>query len=331
MKQLCVYAYKGETKDIYPSIRNGVSRFGWSWYDHEALIENGEKQWHKQHSFLLRIEPGDWVVHVNIPKWGWCVAAQVKESYYFDDGVKVEYSETGVDYRHCIGVDIDTLVEFDRNDPRVYPLISRKLKLQGRWWQIRDAEFFLQSIQRIKDSAHVPHERSAGDYHLGIDIAKLVQKTNFLGEIANLIHQTHPEKHLEDFVCDLFQRIDGVQSRPNGRGWRTDHGADVIVEYDSGLPIDGLQETKRLVIQVKSFKWKMDNPHAINQIKDAITTYEADSGLIISTAPASDGFLEKVENLSEELEKPIAVLAGEDFARFVLQHRGGILGLENNT
>ena len=324
-----VYAYKGNPDHILDSVRRGVSRFGWSSYDNAALVENKEKQWYKNNSFLLRIKNGDWIVHINIPKWGWCIAAQVTKSYYFDEGVTVDY-ENGVDYRHCIGIDANSIVEFDRNDPNVYPLISQRLKSQGRWLQIYESELFIQSVERIKSGHQVPtDQQSIGLYYLGIDISNLVRETEFMTTVADLIHKTHPGKKLEDFVCDIFQNIEGVHSRPNGRGWRSNHGADVIVEYSVGLPIEGLQEIKRLVVQVKSYSWKINDQRAVAQVKKAVETYDADSGLIISTAPATDAFIANVEALSEEMKKPIVVLAGEDFARFVLQHCGGILGLEN--
>ncbi|WP_162502657.1 hypothetical protein [Treponema endosymbiont of Eucomonympha sp.] len=65
---------------IHDSLKSGISRFGWGWFDSADLhalktrawqeYNKDEKEaWHRT-NFLLGIEPGDWIVHVNMPQWG---------------------------------------------------------------------------------------------------------------------------------------------------------------------------------------------------------------------------------------------------------------------
>ena len=68
-----------EARDlIYKSVKSGKSRFGWS-----TKAENNLKlkdNWSEDHSkqlFLLQIKPDDWIVHINTPSYGKCIAAKV--------------------------------------------------------------------------------------------------------------------------------------------------------------------------------------------------------------------------------------------------------------
>lgn len=314
-----VFAYKGEPNDIYDSIKSGISRFGWSWHSGDNLLEDNDPP-RKPHGFLLRIQKGDWVVHINMPTWGRCTAAKVIAPYSFDQGIKVDYSDSGIDYRHCIGIDKESIIEFDRNDPRVFPHTRRRLKLQGGWWQIHDSENFFQSLKNLRTLSAkdlVRGERS-NLYHLRTEIK--------YDEIAIAIHKTHPGKDLEALVCEVFENVHGVERiKPNGSGWKGDYGADVIITYETGLPIGELREVKTLVVQVKSYEWKMDSEHAIEQVGTALNTFNADAGLIISTAPATPKFVKKLNELSARVQKPIGLLAGADFARFVMQFASDLL------
>jgi len=69
------------------SIKNGVSRFGWSYIDTADLTKLQRKPWQEMDekeqncwakaNFLLGIKEGDWVVHINLPYWGYCLAGKV--------------------------------------------------------------------------------------------------------------------------------------------------------------------------------------------------------------------------------------------------------------
>jgi hypothetical protein len=143
---------------VYESVRKGRSRFGWGYVPTADLRQLDPRPWaeltpeetdcFKKANFLLRINPGDWIVHINVPSnvpsYGQCVAARATGGYEFD----VE-TPTG-DFRHYIPVDPATVIEFDRTSPNVLPIIEQKLKLRGSHWRIHAKEEFLQSIENLK-------------------------------------------------------------------------------------------------------------------------------------------------------------------------------------
>ena len=148
------------TDFIYSSLLKGFSRFGWSYIDTADLNILERKRWeelnddetecYRKTSFLLNIEIGDWIVHVNIPEWGKCTAAQVISTYEFDkehNSIGIDYTNFG-DYRHLIKIDVNTLITFDRNNHNVLPYVSRRLKLQGHYWTIKKTDDFIGEIWR---------------------------------------------------------------------------------------------------------------------------------------------------------------------------------------
>lgn len=103
-----VWAFAMVTDDdarqlVYESIKQGKSRFGWS-EDPESDLR---KNWDSKQGFLLSIKKDDWIVHVNMPQWGKCVAVRVVGEYGHDTGLKCEW---GNDFRHYIPVDESSVV-----------------------------------------------------------------------------------------------------------------------------------------------------------------------------------------------------------------------------
>lgn len=320
---------EGQVDFVYSSLKKGISRYGWSYVntadlrklenkDWDELDESETDCWNRGH-FLLEIEKGDWIVHINVPEWGFCTAGQIIETYKFDSkknkiGVG-DYSDGG-DFRHTLGIDIETLTTFNRNDENITPFISRRLKLQGAHWKIYETDEFLKSIKNVRNNAvSLPENVSHGLYYLREDL-KIP-----LSEITEAIQRNHPGKKLEDFFGMIFGKIPNViDVKQNGSGWGTDYGADIIVTYSTGLPITGIQQETITVVQVKSFTGTHWNDEAVEQIKTGISKYEASSGLIISTAEASDDLLKSIERAQKQIKKPIALIAGEDVAMFVLKY-----------
>jgi len=311
---------------IYSSLKKGMSRFGWSYFDGADLNLLEQKGWdefsedenlcYRKTAFLWNIEVGDWIVHINVPQWGFCSAAKVIDTYKFE----VENNEFG-DYRHHFKIDTGTLLTFDRNDPNILPYISRRLKLQGPHWTITNTDAFIESIENIKNnSVSLEGNVTHGLYHL-----KMGLKKN-LSQISKLIHENHPGKNLEDFFACIFERVPNVVSvKRNGSGWGTDYGADLIVTYNSGIPILDFQNTDTIVVQIKSFVGVCDDVTAINQIETAIKKYDSKSGLIITTAEASEKFKEQLGLKANELGCPIGLISGEDVASFVLKYGSEML------
>lgn len=310
---------------VSDSLKNGISRFGWSYIDSGDLKDLKNKAWEllsedekiiwKKSNFLLRIQPGDWVVHVNIPTWGMCSAAKVVGPYFFE-----AHDNAISDFRHCLGIEPSSLVEFSRNSEGVHPHISRRLKLRGRYWRIYDKQVFSDSLENIRSGKRILEGESLGEHYLKQEIQPL------LSQITQKVQRTHPEKKLESLVAKIFRNMPNVlEAKVNGSGFGSDFGADVIVEYDSGIGILSLQKRETLVVQVKSYTDTHWETLCISQIETAINKFNADAGLLISTAEPSENLEFAIEELSARLEKPIGLIAGENVAKFILKYEKGLL------
>lgn len=349
---MTIYALKGPSSADYDqdelqeiqkflsySIKNGVSRFGWSYIDAADLTKLQDKHWQEmtddekncwaKANFLLGVEKGDWVVHINLPHWGACLAGQVSDTYTFEkDG-----NDFG-DYRHLLKLDKNTIVEFDRNDDAVLPIISSRLKLQGRYWTIQYVDEFLQTIQNVKaESLGKKENESVGIFYLKKDLSPLLK------DITAKIQKTHPAGKLENLIADVFRKIPGVvdvYEYGRHKGWGTDSGADLIVTYKSGLNISNLEKEEKLVVQVKSYTGHHWETNAVEQIETAIKEFQANAGLIITTAESTENLEKAIENLSNKLSKseqdggmnkpiPIGLIAGEEVAKFVLKYGGQLI------
>jgi len=319
---------KEQVDFVYASLKKGISRYGWSYIDCNLIklrekgwdkLNDGEKICYGRTQFLLKIKKGDWIVHVNVPKFGLCNAGIVENIYKWDEEpnkIGSDYSSGNGDFRHTIELNINSIVEFDRNDANITPFISRRLKLQGGWWRIYETEQFIQSINNLKENkVSIESNVEHGLYYLREDI-----KPN-LCSIANSIHKNHPGKRLEELIHLIFKKVPNVVDvKMNGSGFGPDFGADLIITYSIGLPISGLQEKKILVVQIKSFSGVHYESKAVDQIKIAITKYVADAGLIISTASASEELIKKIDEAQEELEIPIGLMCNEEVATFILKY-----------
>ena len=314
---------------VYTSLQKGISRYGWSYVNTadlhimeskawEELNEEETDCWNRGH-FLLEVAKGDWVVHVNIPEWGKCTAGKVTEPYKFDtkkNTIGADNYSDGGDFRHTLGIDVDTLITFDRNNENVTPYISRRLKLQGAHWKIYEADEFLRSIENVKNNAvSLPETITTGEYHFYKEL-KIT-----LSQITAAIQKNHPGKKLEEFIAMTFEKVPNVISvKQNGSCWGTDFGADIIVTYSTGLPIKGLRQEAKMIVQVKSYTGIHWSDEAVEQIKTGIEKYEASSALLVSTAEPSEDLMKSIEKAEKKIKKPIALLAGEDVARFFLKY-----------
>ncbi|PWV44634.1 restriction endonuclease [Chitinophaga sp. S165] len=344
---MAIWALKGPTTADYGpeeyhqvvnfltnSFRTGVARFGWGYIDKADLhklepkpfteMDEHEMQCWNKANFLLDIQPGDWVVQINLPYWGACLTAQVVASYSFEQ----EDNEVS-DYRHMLVIDTSTIVEFERNDYEVLPIISSRLKLQGRKWRICHEQEFFQTIENIKSGdIEKKEDESVGIFYLKRDLSPL------LSAVTEKIYKTHPNYHLEGLIAEVFRRIPTVTNvREHGKhkGWGTDNGADLIVTYKSGLAISNLEKEETLVVQVKSYGGKHWEVNAVDQIGDAIKEFNANAGMLITTGESTENLEKAIEELSNRLSKspeegglgkdiPISLIAGQDVAKFVLRH-----------
>ena len=95
----------------------------------------------------------------------------------------------------------------------------------------------------------------------------------------------------------------------------------MVVEFESGIPVPGLQRPRRCVVQVKSLEGEHWDTKAVDDIRRAFESYpEAEMGLIVSTAASSTReFDEALDKLREDTKKPVSLLIGADLARFFLR------------
>lgn len=289
---------------VFESIRNGKSRFGWSQRDEHNLLLEQWSDWHSKQQFLLEIQPNDWIVHINTPEWGQCTAVKVVGSYEFDEGVK---STHGTDFRHSIPVDSTTICVFSRRDDNVLPSVN--LRPRSRYHRVYEEQDFHQSITNLRNNSVDLSRESKGEFYLK-------EKTKaYLAEITSSIQQMNKSKDLELYLAKVFRKVEGVVDvKENGSGWGTDHGADLIVTFKN------LNFETKVVVQVKSFEGSHYSLEAVSQIEEAIKVYEANAGIIITTAVSTESLEASVQSLSDKIGKQIDLMAGEDVARFVLKY-----------
>jgi hypothetical protein len=141
--------------------------------------------------------------------------------------------------------------------------------------------------------------------------------------ITERIHHTHPNTALEALLAEVFKHVPGVKE-VKWQGGAGDYGADLIVDFEVGLPVPGLQKQVACVIQVKSFEGEHWDTKAVEDIRRAFDHYpEVEMGLIVSTATSSTEALESALNkLREETGKSVSLLIGADVAAFLLRFGG---------
>ena len=327
---MTIYAIQGSDNAdrIFMSLQRGEGRFGWSYVKSANLRDLRERieqyGWESlsseekdcYHDFLLGIEPDDYVVYINVPVWGKCTLAKVTEGYFwrFDDN----------DFNHRFKVSAKSVRVFNRNDAMVPPPLNARLKLQGRWWTIYTEEEF-NELLRASAAGTAPAQRTP-DTNLRYLSKKI--EPDLLG-ITKKIHESHPNKALEDFVAKIFQKVPGVKDVRPKRG-RADHGADLLVDIESGS-IPGLIRQDTLLVQVKSWEGIHRKTSAVDDLRKAFKYYEKNEnvsmGLIVSTADkAGDKLINELDKLREEHpQKPISLLIGTELALFVLKYASDIL------
>lgn len=158
---MTIYALRVAEKEsvvemVFNSLKQGEGRFGWSWIETADLRElreridrcgwdslgEEEQECYSGQDFLLNLKRGDHVVYINVPEWGKCALAEVTNEY--------EWRFEDDDFNHRFAVDCKSVRTFDRNSDIVPAALSRRLKLQGRWWRVYvEAEFeaLLQSLR----------------------------------------------------------------------------------------------------------------------------------------------------------------------------------------
>lgn len=302
---------------VYKAVKDGKSRFGWSWAP-ECNLNSDPNRWPEGNGkqlFLLDIKPRDWIVHINMPGYGKCIAAQVVSEYQFDEGIdfSVEYSESDSPRNFCHFFEIDptSRVEFDRNDWCIHPDIN--LKPRYRYHRVYAVKEFLMAIECIRSGRSRTREEGREQHHLWNDAEKLLK------EITSLIHKTHKAKKLEGFLAEVFKRIPGVVDvEETGSRWGPDYGRDLSVT--ARVSVGRLDFEHKIVVQVKSHEGETSDTTPVEQIKKAICRYRVNSGMIVTTGERTERLEEAVTEAANELGCPIDLLAGKEVAQFVIKN-----------
>ena len=258
-------------------------------------------------SFLLDIKEGDWIVHINMPEWGKCVAARVVREYDFDEGIDG-------DFRHFFEIDTNSVIEFVRTDQRLDPRVN--LKPRQRYHRVYAVEEFERSIEKIESGEEIKENREL--HHLLNETDKLLEK------VTDLIHEMNQGKKLEQFLAKVLRRIPGVVDvNENGSRWGTDYGADLIATVK--VSVAGLDFEHKIVVQVKSYEGEVRDTNAIHQIKTAFKTFKPDAGMIITTGQRTEELETAVAQAADELGHPIDLLADKEVAQFVIKNAADLV------
>lgn len=325
MNDYTIYALKVTSdyiKQISESLNQGVGRFGWSYVessDLNTLKDRVDKYgWNSlsDHEkdccqfFLLEIVKGDYVVYIT-PGLTKYIIAKVNGEYYW------EWDKNLCDFAHRFHVDKNSIMEFDKYDAAVHPYLRARLVLQGRWWRIYakpEFENLLNSLEHGTTGISATKATSIAllEHEIASDLLSVTQK----------IHRTHPNFDLEGLIAEKFKRIPNVKKAEVKHGLG-DHGADILVTFEDGLPFSGLITNRTCLVQVKSYDGEHWDTKAVRDLRNAFEHYpNADMGLIISTAQKSSPVLEEeIKKLESEQKKPVGLLIGTDVASFYLNYR----------
>lgn len=100
------------------------------------------------------------------------------------------------------------------------------------------------------------------------------------------------------------------------------NGADIEIEFETGLNVIGLQKKELCAVQVKAYEKTMGYDKAIKDIQRAFDSNpEYTCGLIVSTSlQLSADFEKKLEALREKTKKNVGILIGRDLAFFIIKN-----------
>ena len=303
------------------------SRFGWS-SDAKYDLRKEPTEEHPKQSFLLEIKEGDWIVHKNMPEKGRCTAVKVVSEYDFDVGIKsIHKGQEKIDFRHHLGV--EPVIVFKRNDEVVSPRLSQSLKARGKCYKVKAVDDFFEAINKLEKRKE---EKSLGEESKGLRfLRKKIKKEKLLSQISDTIYETHPSKALEGFLAEVFRKVPNVKNVcKNGFGFKSDSGADLIVEMNT-LLLPDIEIKNKIIVQVKSFGGVFRAPkkvaEAVSQIKEGIKEFNGTIGIIATTAEGSENLKDKIKDASNEIGVPIFLLDAEDLAKFVIKYAPEMIGL----
>ena len=89
--------------------------------------------------------------------------------------------------------------------------------------------------------------------------------------------------------------------------------------------IIGVSLTSKIIVQAKSYEGDHYDLTAVSQIEEGIAKYNADGGLLITTAEKTEQLEDRVREAFEKTGKVIDIIAGSDVARFIIRYAPELL------
>ncbi|TKJ29515.1 hypothetical protein CEE39_09050 [bacterium (candidate division B38) B3_B38] len=297
---------------IYEEIKQGRARFGWGYYDEADVRKIKEKadrqEWKhldkkeistwSHAGFLLNIIPEDYFIYINMPEYGKCSIVKITGDYNYSEVWDKDKKE---DFRHFLPCEF--IYTFDRNSDIVHPYLRRRLGLQGAWYRI----YAKKEFEELLVVLHKEDEGKKAKDRLEEEINPR------LLEISQKVSRTFPGKNLENLLLDVFKKVPNIKDARKGPDV---NGADLEVEFESGLDISGLQKIEVCAVQVKSYEGEMSNTDAIEDIKRAFNSNMSYTcGFIVSTAS------EMTEDFEKELDTNEWRQLATDFVELCKEHK----------
>ncbi|MGY0395354.1 restriction endonuclease [Fusobacterium sp. SYSU M8A802] len=327
---MSIFALK-VSEDMRSSIFNslkgeGIARFTWSYVEEGNLLtikeqinnsgwnslNNDQKECWKA-NFMLNIQPDDYIVYINVPSYGECTIAKVTSEYFWGwDSYKMDGS-------HCLHIDKGSIQVFNRNDEGIPSNLSRRFKLQGKYWRIYLETEFTKLVEDLKEG-RLSGKNATPESRLTNCINSNVKP--YLDKICEELQKFHTGKHLEELIASVLKKIPNVENVQIKSG-TSDKGGDIIFEYKNELgDILGFQKVEKVAIQVKSYEGTINYAQAINDLEN-IFNYDSEitTGIIMTTATqVSNTFKEKLDSLKEKYQKNVSIIYGSDFANWILKY-----------
>ncbi len=294
------------TTFIASSLKRGVSRYGWykeDMYKYRITKEDIKEMIKHikfyvakgQHlnpiSFLQKVNIGDWVVHINVPKMGFCTAARVIGKYEENDSHRLyRYN-----FKHTLKIDTNTLIEFNRNSPAVLPKISNQLKYRGNNWTINDKAAFLESIYNL-------HLYMADEINIDRTYYLKNAITPSLESIAEKINAYYPKEDLKYLMAKVFKAMPDVSNVVfKNNIHNSNYEKDLYITYKT----DGTATSITQMVLINVYE-KDDFEISIKEpILNAIETHKIDTALVIDINNNTLNLKENISQLSALTNKQI--------------------------
>lgn len=312
---------------IFKSLKEeGIARFTWSYIEDGNLLSikkqinnegwnslNDDQKECWKANFILDINPDDYIVYINVPNYGKCTIAKVTEKYFWG------WNRYKMDGSHCLYIDKDSIQTFNRNDEGISSNLSRRFKLQGKYWKIYLENEFFKLLDDLKNG-NLSGKNATVESRLTTCINSNVKP--YLSKICEELQKAHNGKHLEGLIANILKTIPNIKNVQIKSGV-SDKGGDIIFEYRNELgDLLSFERNEKVAIQVKSYVETIDSTQAIKDLEN-IFNYDPSitTGVIMTTATqVSDNFYNELDNLKEKFQKNISIIYGSDFANWILKY-----------